>query len=111
MGYTEKENPTRGIKKVRQMPRDYFVDPRIWNAVYEHGNDIVRDAMDLPFLTGQSSSDVPGMTFADILSGAILEDQGKTGKKLRIILETSELNEVIERIKARGVVENNRHPV
>ena len=39
---------------------------------------------------------------------AILVNQGKTGKKLRIVLESSELNEVIERIKVRAVVGDNK---
>ena len=48
----------------------------------------LQDAMDLNYLTGQRPADVLKMRFADIKDGALEVQQGKTTKKLRILLES-----------------------
>ena len=63
-----------------------------------------RDAMDLAYLTGQRPADVLKLMLTDIRDGALWITQGKTGKKLRILV-AGELAAVLARIqgdKIRG---------
>ena len=77
----------------------------MWGAVYAVACDELRDAMDLNYLTGQRPADVLKMRLSDIRDGALEVQQGKTKKKLRILLMVgglpTELGKVIERIRAR----------
>ncbi|MGY4696285.1 tyrosine-type recombinase/integrase [Xylella fastidiosa subsp. sandyi] len=104
-GYTEKENPVKGVRKNKETPRDFYADDAVWMAVYAKASEELRDAMDLSYLTGQRPADILKMRFTDIKDGALEVQQNKTGKKLRILLERSgirtELGKVIDRIKAR----------
>jgi len=105
-GYTKNENPCRGVRKNKEKPRDYYVSNETWKSVYEAGATELQDAMDLAYLTGQRPADVLKMSFSDIRDGALEVVQGKTGKKMRIVLKfkdgtDSELGMLIERIKSR----------
>lgn len=104
-GYTAKDNPAKGIRKNREKPRDYYADDAVWNAVYGAAVEELQDAMDLAYLTGQRPADVLKMRFADIQGDAIVVQQNKTSKKLRILLEENgvrtELGRVIDRIRTR----------
>lgn len=100
-GYTDRENPTKGVRKVKVKPRDYYVERPVWDAVYSCACDELKDAMDLAYLTGQRPGDVVKMTFHDVRNGALEVKQNKTGKKLRILLDGTELGAVIERIRLR----------
>lgn len=85
-GYTSKENPTRGVRKNKESPRDFYADPEVWDAVYAQASPELQDAMDLSYLTGQRPGDVLKMSEADVRNGALEVKQGKTQKKLRILL-------------------------
>lgn len=105
-GYTKNENPCRGVRKNKEKPRDYYVSEETWKAVYDAGYTELQDAMDLAYLTGQRPADVLKMSFADIRNGALEVTQGKTSKKMRIVLKfkdgtETELGKLIERIKSR----------
>lgn len=105
-GYTNRDNPARGIRKNKERPRDFYADAAVWDAVYEHAVAELRDAMDLAYLTGQRPADVLKMALTDVRNGALEVQQGKTAKKLRILIngedgERTKLGEVLERIKAR----------
>jgi integrase len=105
-GYTKNENPCRGVRKNKEKPRDYYVSDETWKAVYDAGCIELQDAMDLAYLTGQRPADVLKMSFADIREGALEVTQGKTSKKMRIVLKfkngvETELGKLIERIKSR----------
>ena len=67
----------------------------------------LQDAMDLNYLTGQRPADVLKMRFADIKDGALEVQQGKTTKKLRILLESggqrTGLGRLIDRVRGRAV--------
>lgn len=104
-GFTAKENPVRGVRKNKERPRDFYADDGVWAAVYSTACVELRDAMDLSYLTGQRPGDVLKMRFSDVQGGALAVRQGKTQKKLRILVDDggvrTEFGKVIDRIKAR----------
>lgn len=104
-GFTAKENPVKGVRKLKESPRDYYADDQVWAAVYAVACQELKDAMDLNYLTGQRPADVLKMGFADIKAGALEVRQGKTNKRLRILLEENEvstqLGQLIDRIRNR----------
>lgn len=104
-GFTKKENPCRGVRKNKEIPRDFYADKEVWNAVRSAACEELQDAMDLNYLTGQRPADVLKMRESDVKDGALQVCQGKTKKLLRIMLECdglhSELFNVIGRILAR----------
>ncbi|MDT8998384.1 tyrosine-type recombinase/integrase [Paucibacter sp. APW11] len=108
-GYTDRENPCRGVSKNEETPRDFYADPEVWAAVRSQAPQELKDAMDLAYLSGQRPDDVCGFTVKHIIDDALTAKQGKTGKRLRIDLtdrETgvrTELGQLIDRIKARSV--------
>lgn len=104
-GYMTAGNPLAGI--LRQMKvhesRDIYVSDADLARVYAHAGPVVRDALDLAYLTGQRPADVRRMRWDHIRDGALEVQQGKTRAKLRIEV-AGELATLIERIKARGIV-------
>lgn len=105
-GYTKRENPCRGVRKNKEEPRDYYVDEAVWNAVYSCSPQELQDAMSLNYLTGQRPADVLKMSIADIRDGALEVRQGKTKKRLRILLDQpdgtrNELGLLLDQIQAR----------
>lgn len=105
-GFSSKENPARGVRKNRETPRDFYVDEEVWVAVYKHSPVELQDAMDLNYLTAQRPADVLKMTLTDIKDGALEVRQGKTNKRLRILLDRAdgirtELGKLLDRIRAR----------
>lgn len=105
-GYTAKENPVRGVKKNKELPRRFYADDEVWAAVYRKASPELRDAMDLNYLTGQRPDDVFKMRFSDVRNDAIEVIQNKTGKHLRILLRNedgtaTELSLLIDRIRQR----------
>jgi integrase len=104
-GYMTAPNPLAGI--LRQMKvnegRDIYVSDADLARVYKHAGPIVRDVLDLAYLTGQRPADARRMRWDQVRDGAIEIQQGKTGAKLRIEV-AGELAALLERIRARGVV-------
>lgn len=85
-GLTDKANPCFGLRRNKEMPRDFYAGDSVWNAVYEQAAQDLRDAMDLAYLTGQRPADVLKASAADINHGFLMVGQGKTEKRLRIRL-------------------------
>ena len=105
-GYTARENPCRGVRKNKEVPRDFYADNAIWAAVYACACVELKDAMDVAYLSGQRPADVLKMRLADIDGNAISVRQNKTGKLLRILLNDdagtrTQLGMVVDRIKSR----------
>lgn len=105
-GLTTRENPCLGVRKNKEKPRDYYANEIVWKAVYEEAPQELREAMDLAYLSGQRPADVLAMR-KDFREGVYLRiAQGKTGKKLRIMLETdgvvNALGELLDRIERRN---------
>ncbi|EWG15331.1 phage integrase [Xylella fastidiosa] len=76
-GYTNKENQVKGIRKIKEKPRDFYADAAVWNAVYAKACEELKDAMDLAYLTGQRPADVLKMRFTDIRDGSLEVQQNK----------------------------------
>jgi integrase len=105
-GYTAKENPCRGVRKNKETPRDFYADDEVWKAVYAVASQELQDAMDIAYLTGQRPADVRRFAMPPKDAAALETRQGKTGKKLRILLVDeegmpTELGNAVERIRAR----------
>jgi len=83
-GITTKENPCQGVRKNREKPRDYYANDVVWAVVYSKAPQELKDAMDLAYLTGQRPADVLMMRKDDVEGGYLLVQQNKTGKRLRI---------------------------
>lgn len=92
-GMTDKANPCFGVRRNKETPRDYYA------------GDIVWDAMDLAYLTGQRPADVLKAATTDMSEGFLRIGQGETEKRLRILLEDagkqSDLAVFLEKLKER----------
>jgi integrase len=99
-GYTALPNPCAGIKGFRETGRDVYIEEADYRAIWNKADVVLRDAMDLAYLTGQRPADVLRMAATDVRDGALQVKQGKTGAKLRIEVG-GELAAVVERILAR----------
>jgi len=99
-GYTDAENPCVGIMGHSVGKRQVYITDAVFDAVYEHASEQLREALDLGYLTGQRPGDALKIRMDDIADGVLVVDQGKTGKKLRISV-TGELAALVERIRAR----------
>lgn len=108
-GYTAKTNPCAGVAKNKETPRDFYADDAVWSAVRNCAAIELQDAMDLAYLSGQRPGDVLRFTQRDIVDDALTVQQGKTSKRLAIMLTDpdsgarSELGRLIDRIRARSV--------
>ena len=117
--YTSLPNPCAGIKGTTA-GRDAYVDDDTFLAVWNAGPDVLRDAMDLAYLTGQRPADVLRATEMDIREGALHFRQAKTGAKVRVEV-TGALEVVLARIRKRKmghkvhctrlVVNQSGHPI
>jgi integrase len=109
-GYTNAPNPVQGVSKNKETPRDFYADDTVWHAVRDLGVDELQVAMDLAYLTGQRPSDMLKFGPRDIVDDALEVQQGKTGKRLRIMLTDaatgarSQLGQLIDRLLQRKVV-------
>lgn len=72
----------------------------MYDAVYENGDQDLKDAMDLAYYIGQRPGDLLGMTLIKIRDGMLEYRQNKTTTPQRIALIDG-LKELIERIQAR----------
>ncbi|MDR5170697.1 tyrosine-type recombinase/integrase [Methylobacillus flagellatus] len=100
-GMTDNENPCAGISGFKETGRgDVYIEDEVWDAVYEHADQPLRDALDLSYLTGQRPADVRRMSEAHIQDGKLTVTQGKTSERLRIKIE-GQLEILIHRIMAR----------
>lgn len=99
-GYTNKENPARGVRKNKETGRDVYVDDQLFQKVYQAADQSLRDAMDLSYLTGQRPADVLKIRETDIIDGELYVKQNKTEAKLRIAI-IGRLEELISRLRTR----------
>lgn len=107
-GHTDANNPCSGIKfskaemKVmgRIGRRDRYVTDGEFVEVWQKGDAVLQDSMDLAYLTGQRPGDVLKMTRQDMRDGTLLVVQEKTGAKVPIRIE-GKLKNVLERALAR----------
>lgn len=98
-------NPITGVTRQMKAPskRTIYVTDSDFALVYQHGSDLVKDAMDIAYLTGQRPSDVLAMRWSDISDGILTVRQAKTSEVVRIAV-IGELAEVLYRIRSRKLV-------
>ncbi len=103
-GYINALNPTVGLTRQMKVKekRDIYVTDDEFYLVYKHAKGVIRDALDIAYLTGQRPADVKKMRWDDIKDGYLHVTQNKTGAKLKIKV-AGELAEVLNNIKSRGV--------
>jgi integrase len=99
-GYTDAENPCRGVDGHSLKKREVYITDEVYAAVRSHASEALQEAMDFSYLTGQRPGDALKARMDDIEDGTLAVAQGKTGKRLRIAI-VGELADLIERIKAR----------
>lgn len=107
-GLTNAPNPCPGIKFSKAEKRAYqplgrrkvYISESMFRACYERADDVLRDCMDLAYLTGQRPSDLLKARRADIVDGVWWIDQKKTGKRVGIRVEGA-LAALLERIFVR----------
>jgi len=99
-GHTKLPNPCVGVARNRSKGRDVYIEDALFQKVYDLADQPTRDAMDLAHLVGQRPGDCLSFMESDIVNGALLVEQGKTGKKLRVRIE-GKLKEVLDRIAER----------
>jgi integrase len=107
-GHTRADNPFRGVKFSKaesraygiKGKRDVYVTDEQFQAVYDRGDAILQDAMDLAILTGQRPSDLLKARRQDIVDGVLWFTQVKTGHRMGLRVE-GELASVLARILSR----------
>lgn len=105
-GFTDKENPCVGVRKNKEKVRDFYANDVVWAAVYAQAPQELKDAMDLAYLTGQRPADVIVMNAGDVEGDYLTVQQGKTGRRLRILMQVdgikNSLGLLIEEIRIRN---------
>lgn len=109
--WTKLTCPAEGVERFKERGRkDVYIEDDILKAVYDAGDQSLRDVLDLAYLTGQRRADVLAMTesmlkLATVRNGdgskeevrTIPVKQEKTGNKVRMIVD-GELALLIDRI-------------
>lgn len=106
-GFTQRDNPCRGVRKNKEKPRDYYAEADVWDAVRGAGTEALRDAMDLAYLSGQRPADVLKMNRSHIRNDELHVLQNKTQHALRIRLHVdgapTQLGACVDRLLTRQV--------
>jgi len=111
-GFTKLSNPTEGVERFAETGRKgIYTEDEVLEAVYTSGDQALKDALDLAYLTGQRRADVLAMTESMIRPAKYRHEDGsssevktipvkqeKTGNKVRMIID-GELKILIERIQ------------
>lgn len=98
-------NPLTGLTRQMKVSEkcNVYVSDVALALVYKHAGPILKDCLNLAYLTGQWPADVRRMRWDQVQGSTLAVKQGKTGAVMRIAL-VGELKQVIERIRARSIV-------
>jgi integrase len=77
-----------------------YITDAVFALVYGHASAVLRDAMDLAYLTGQRPADALKMTEHDVIDGHLIVTQEKTKQPLRIQI-VGQLAALLTRIEER----------
>lgn len=107
-GHTGAQNPFHGIKFSKAEKRAFqpigrrtvYVTDAQYRAAWLAGDDILRDAMDLAYRTGQRPGDILKARRQDIVDGVLWFEQQKTGARVGVKVE-GKLKAVLDRILGR----------
>ena len=81
-----------------------YVEDDVLQRVYDAADQVLKDAMDLAYLTGQRPADVRDLDRRNIKDGMLVLQQRKTKALMRIAI-TGELKTLIDRLLARRAPE------
>jgi integrase len=99
-GLTSMANPCTGVTRNGEAGRTRYPEHEEFDAVYEAGDALLRDAMDLLYFTGQRPGDTVKTMRRHIVDGALRVRQAKTGTMVPIEV-SGELKEAIDRMLSR----------
>jgi integrase len=99
-GLTDQANPCTGIDRNPESARTVYVTDEQFREVYDRGDAVLQDTMDLLLATSHSPSDILRLTRQDLADGTLWVRRGKTGKRVRFRIE-GKLKNALERILAR----------
>lgn len=99
-GLTDQANPCTGIDRNPESARTVYVTDEQFQEVYNRGDYVLQDTMDLLRVTSHSPSDILRLKRTDMHAGALTVRRGKTAKLVRFRIEGT-LKIVLERILAR----------
>lgn len=87
-GYTDRENPCRGLRKNKERPRDRYLSDEELHALCEASPPVMQRVLTLAYATGQRPADVLKMRWTDIQRGeksdVLVVVQNKTGARVPI---------------------------
>lgn len=82
-GYTDNENPVRGVKKNVEKGRDVYVSDDMFWRVFNRADRHIRQLMLVAYLCSQRVGDTLKLRVSDFRDGALWIQQNKTGKRWR----------------------------
>jgi integrase len=95
-------NPCTGVERWPTKPRQRYITDQEFDAFRATTCAQVQIAMDLALLTGQRQGDIVGLKWSQITKDMLIEiDQGKTGKKLAIVVSPA-IEQVLDRAWLTG---------
>ena len=76
----------QGVKRFPIKRRDNYIENDLYQLVYSHAEQQIKDLMDIAYLTGQRPIDIVGLRRDNIHDGHLHIQQRKTKAKLRFEL-------------------------
>ncbi|AIU27222.1 integrase [Pandoraea pnomenusa] len=99
-GLMTQANPCAGIRGRKETGRKgVLVSDELYDAVYKHADQPLRNAMDLADLTSQRPGDLLAVRRTDISNGYLRFSQAKTGNVV-VIEVTGELKKLVDALQA-----------
>ncbi|WP_274585350.1 tyrosine-type recombinase/integrase [Neisseria leonii] len=108
-GYLNQPNPAKAVKKHKTAKREVYIEDSLYELVYSHANQMMKDLMDLAYLLGQRPVDIVSLHTRQIIEDELHITQQKTKARLRFEI-IGKTKEIIDRIKPdNGYLFINRH--
>lgn len=101
-GYTDNENPVRGVQKNAETGREVYVSDEVFWRVFECADRHIRQLMLVAYLCSQRVTDTLTLKVSDFRDGALWVKQNKSGRKLRIALSGIFADVVQQILEERG---------
>jgi integrase len=102
--------PAHDMKRSKWMnkeaPREREISDDQFDAIYEHADALLRDALDVATATGLRVRDVLGLRLSDVRGGKLVVGASKTGKRAEFDITASVVAAIVERRKANKTAEH-----
>lgn len=94
-GYTSLPNPCARLRRNKETGRDVYMSHTVFAAIYQHGDQSVRDAMNIAHATGGDISVILAVKRSAVANGELAMGRAKTKTPIRyrLIDEAGNLNE------------------